>query len=276
MSIASLNLQMINLDIDETKSWASPNITINSGGQIIAIADGGGTGDDTIAVQDLAAITDELAECSDIIETDNAAIDTIQTDITATALIISNTTDLITVLTNNINTLIENEALNIYGSQLIVNLNAAEVMAYIFLKSGTNYLTQRAFYELYSNAQLPAGTYLLNINFGLSLDTDNGGLIPDDTKSSLLLIQILVGDVPIIEFTQASAGYKSATLYANTPYIFTTTETNSFKVQLNIFAGWSSGGANTNWFFLDTDVFMNPIIPSPLFNKSILNLIRIG
>lgn len=178
MSVASIALENLNLAIDENQLFTIPNITVNKGGQIIAISDG--ATEDNITIQTIALLTDTdnvLNGVSTVLGHLEPQVSEIATQINTlegqTNTLIAN----VDILLTQVETLIDQITIASTGSTAIVSFYdvplAVAAMANLNVEGGVSYLKRRQKLS-FTNVTLPAGIYIVNHNFSISNVLVNG------------------------------------------------------------------------------------------------------
>ena len=279
MSVLSVLLENVNLNVDETKTWIAPDIEVNGGGQIISIVTGTNPDGDNAALQNLVdteVILDEsqvLFDAVDIVITaDETALETLNAtivDLNATY----------TTLNSGISTYMDEISISTTGSQKIVNMNSDDVKVQLIKDNDDGEAFFKAEVEtLFYSTSLDAGSYFVNLNFGLQYWSGGDYVEPTNAEKTQIItvIESVVDNIESNVYTGFNTGtaYNGRALFVNCPYFLVLTETSTINIKVFV----SSGGGTENIAYTVNNVssMMFPSITAGQFNNSIVNIVKIG
>lgn len=277
MSVLSVLLENVNLSVDETKTWIAPDIQVNGGGQIISIVTGTNPDGDNAALQNLVdteVILDEsqvLFDAVDIVITaDETALETLNDTIV-------DLNDTYTTLNSDISTYMDEISISTTGSEKIVNMDSVTIKSQLVHNNGVEYFVAEVETLFYSSL-LVAGSYFVNLNFGLQYWSSDGYVEPTSAEKTQIItvIESVVDNIESNVYTGFNTGtaYNGRALFVNCPYFLVLTETSTINIKVFV----SSGGGTQNIAYTVNNVssMMFPSIDAGEFNQSIVNIVKIG
>jgi hypothetical protein len=178
MSVSSIGLELLNLNIDENKLFILPNIKVNKGGQIIEIDDAGSS--DNVSVQTASLLQDTenvLNGVAKVLGNLDPQVSEIATQINTLEEQVDALVGAGINLVANIQTLIDNITIASAGSVPIIAeynyLDTVDAMKVLNFDAGIAYLKRRQKLS-FTNVTLSAGIYVVNHNLVLSSTIVNG------------------------------------------------------------------------------------------------------
>ena len=277
MSVLSILLEEVNLNVDETKTWIAPDIEVNGGGQIISIATGTNPNTDNAALQELVdteVILDESQVLFDAVEpiitADESTLETLQSTIV-------NLDASYTELNSEISTYMDGISISTTGSQKIINIDSDTLKLQLIHNEGVEYFVAEVETLFYSSS-LVAGSYFVNLNFGLQYWSNSPYEIPTDAEKTQIItvIESVVDNIESNVYTGFNTGtsYEGRALFVNCPYFLVLTETSTINIKVFV----SSGGGTQDIAYTvnNGSGMMFPSITAGQFNQSIVNIVKIG
>lgn len=279
MSVGDYGLESVVLDCEENIPYVIPNITTNSGGQIIHIDNNNGNLPYSIQTANvLNTAKDELESATLAEQTIKEEVDLTTNDLT---ILIANINDLVsdvTTLNNNIQTLIANAEISGKGFIEIFNdYTSVQAQTALEALNGNNFFSRRQTFTITSQS-LDAGVYVANFNFVLenisSFNPEN--VDNDDTRYKLTYVFINGDNGNIASSVNNCSGHNGLNMSHSSAIIFEITETSnvSFNILYDIASSKYTNADDLVYFFPPTQTKTYPL--NEPTNTQILQIVRIG
>lgn len=278
MSVASLGLESLNLDIDEDFLYSIPTIQLNKGGQIITITEG--DVDNNIAIQTAVV----LQECETIIDPLVVVVNNLAAQ---TSEIIDETKSLqsgVTSLTANVNTLVANintliaeiNATNSVYEVKVNNYNVASINNVLSEEFSTTDMPRRRLIPL-RTISLEAGVYAANFNWIAESIAVGTAPLNTDTRYKITYAYAADSDGNVLASSiNNCSGHNGLNISHSSSFCFdlTATTTITFGIWYDIACTTYTSGTGLLYFFNSQQAQMYPYISN--INTEILQVIKIG